>query len=285
MMNLKTILVAAALVATTSIFAQIESPQPSPTATIKQKVGLTDVEITYSRPGVKDRVIFGDLEKYDVLWRTGANATTKVKFSDAVKVNGTGIPAGEYSLFTIPGKDEWTIVFNKNLTLWGTAGYKEEEDIARFNVKATKLNDKMETFTIDFSDFTFGGAKMYLKWENTMVAFQIETNATEQVEKQIKTQLIDGPSAGSYAAAARFYLENGKDLTQALTWMNKAVEKRPEAFWYVHQQAQILAKMGKNKEAIVAAEKSMKMAKENKDGDFGYVANNEKLIKELQGKK
>lgn len=285
MKRFKTLVLSIALVASTSVFAQIESPQPSPVAKLSQKVGLTDVEISYSRPGVKGRTIFGDLEKWDVLWRTGANATTKIKFSDDVKVNGMAVPAGEYTLFTIPGKEEWTVILNKDLTLWGTAGYKESENVVKFQVKSTKLTDLVETLTIDFTNFTSNTAQLYLKWENTMIAFQIETNVADKIEKQIKTTLIDGPSAGSYASAAGYYLDNNKDLEQALTWMNKAVEKRPEAFWYVHKQAQILAKMGKTKEAIAAAEKSMQMAKDSKDGDYGYVANNEKLIKELKAKK
>jgi hypothetical protein len=285
MKRFKTLVLSIALVASTSVFAQIESPQPSPVAKLSQKIGLTDVEISYSRPGVKGRTIFGDLEKWDVLWRTGANATTKIKFSDDVKVNGMPVAAGEYTLFTIPGKEEWTVILNKDLTLWGTAGYKESENVVKFQVKSTKLTDLVETLTIDFTNFTSNTAQLYLKWENTMIAFQIETNVADKIEKQIKTTLIDGPSAGSYAAAAGYYLDNGKDLNLALTWMNKAVEKRPEAFWYVYKQAQILAKMGKTKEAIAAAEKSMQIAKDNKDGDYGYVANNEKLIKELKAKK
>lgn len=285
MKRFKTLALSIALVASISVFAQIESPQPSPLAKLSQKVGLTDVEISYSRPGVKGRTIFGDLEKWDVLWRTGANATTKIKFSDDVKVNGMAIPAGEYTLFTIPGKEEWTVILNKDLTLWGTAGYKESENVVKFQVKSTKLADLVETLTIDFTNFTSNTAQLYLKWENTMITFQIETNVADKIEKQIKTTLIDGPSAGSYASAAGYYLDNNKDLEQALTWMNKAVEKRPEAFWYVYKQAQILAKMGKTKEAIAAAEKSMQMAKDSKDGDYGYVANNEKLIKELKAKK
>lgn len=285
MNRFKTLVLSIAFIATTSAFSQIEAPQPSPLAKLSQKVGLTDVEISYSRPGVKGRTIFGELEKWDALWRTGANATTKIKFSDDVKVNGMPVPAGEYTLFTIPGKEEWTVILNKNLALWGTAGYNEAENVAKFQVKSNKLTDLVETFTIDFTNFTNNTAQLYLKWEHTMIAFQIETNVADKIEKQIKTTLIDGPSAGSYASAAGYYLDNNKDLEQALKWMTIAVEKRPEAFWYVHKQAQILAKMGKTKEAIAAAEKSMQMAKESKDGDYGYVANNEKLIKELKAKK
>jgi tetratricopeptide (TPR) repeat protein len=283
MKKLQTLLLATSFIALTAN-AQIKAPQPSPTATLTQTIGLTEATVTYSRPGVKDRTIFGELEKWGGLWRTGANASSKVKFSDDVTIAGKKLAAGEYSLYAIPGENEWSVIFNTNLTLWGTGGYKQEEDAIRFTVKPVKLNDKIESLVIDFSHFTYTGANMNIKWENTLVSFPVETNAIAQVEKQIKEQLLDGPSAGSYASAAEFYLENDKDLAQALAWMNKAIEKRSEAFWYVHKKAKILAKMGNKKEAIVAAKKSMEMAKANEGGDYGYVANNEKLIKELEGK-
>ena len=265
-------------------FAQLQTPQPSPTATISQKVGLSDVKITYSRPGMKDREIFGNLVPYGEIWRTGANKATEISISDDVKIGGKDVPAGAYSLFTIPGENEWTIILNKNTELWGAGNYKQEDDAARFTVKPTKLSEPVESFTIDFGHFSGSDAHLMLMWENTKVSIPIKTNTNAMVEKQIKEILIDGPSAASYAGAAIFYLENDKDLNQALDWMNKALEKRPDAFWYIHQQAKILGKLGKKKEAIAAAEKSMEMAKNNPGGDFGYVANNEKLIKELKGK-
>lgn len=283
MKKMKTFIIAGILI-TTSASAQIKSPKPSPTAEIEQVVGLTEIEVEYSRPGMKGRKIFGDLVKYGEVWRTGANASTKIEISDDIKVNGKELKQGEYSLYAIPGETEWTIIFNKNLDLWGSAGYKQEEDALRITAKPTKLNDAVESFTIDFGNFTYSGAQMMLKWENTQVAFEIETNANEQVENQIKKELIDGPDAGSYAAAAGYYLENNKNMEQALEFINKAVEKRADAFWYVHNQAVILGKLGKKKEAIEAAKKSMELAKANKDGDYGYVAKNEALIKELGGK-
>lgn len=279
-----TTLIIAGLFVSISASAQINAPQPSPSATLKQTIGITDVEVNYSRPGVKDRVIFGELEKWGNMWRTGANASTKVKFSDDVTVEGNKLAAGEYALYTIPGENEWTIIFNTNLTLWGTGGYKQEEDAVRFTVKPLKLNDKIESLDIDFSHFTYTGAKMDIKWENTLVSFQIETKAIELVEKQIKDQLVDGPSAGSYASAVNFYLENDKDMNLALTWINKAIDKRPQAFWYIHTKAKVLAKLGKNKEAIETAKKSIELARANEGGDYGYVENNEKLIKELEAK-
>lgn len=280
----KTKLIALALASTIafSVNAQIESPQPSPVGEIEQKVGLTEIEIEYSRPGKKNREIFGKLVPYGKIWRTGANASTKIEISDDITINGKELKKGKYALYTIPGENEWTIIFHNNLTYWGVGDYKEEEDALRITAKATKVDATIETLTFEFGHFTTTGGKLMLMWENTVVTMDIETNAMEQVEAQIKKVLVDGPGAGAYAAGADFYLEKGENLEQALTWINKAVEKRPEAFWYIHRKAQILAKMGKKKEAIAAANKSIEVAKANKGGDFGYIAKNEELIKSLK---
>lgn len=134
--------------------AQIDMPQASPQATLKTRVGLTDVEVVYSRPGLKgrDQKIFGGLIPYGVVWRTGANASTKITFNEAVQINGDSLPAGTYALYTIPGINEWTIIFNKNLELWGDMGYSEEEDALRAQVKPITLAHPKETFTIDFNN-------------------------------------------------------------------------------------------------------------------------------------
>lgn len=284
MKKIKFILSAAALFLAVGTQAQIKAPQPSPTAELEQLVGLTEVEIEYSRPGKKGREVFGSLVPYGEIWRTGANASTKITVSDDVTIGGQKVPAGQYALYTIPGKDEWTIIIHKHLENWGAGGYQSSEDLCRFTVKPTMLNDTYETFTIDFSDLTTSSANIELKWDNVKVSFPIVTPADEMVEQQIKAQLVDGPAAGTYYTAARFYLEKNENLDQALTWINKAVEMRPEAFWYIHVKAKVLAAKGMKKEAIAAANKSMELAKANKDGDFGYVKNNEDLIKKINGK-
>ena len=265
--------------------AQLETPQPSPTSTLKQKVGLTDVTIEYSRPGVKGRTIFGDLIPYGEIWRTGANASTKLTVSDDVKIGGQEVPAGTYALYTIPNETEWTIIIHKNTTHWGVGGYDKAEDLARLTVTPSKLANTVESLTIDFGTFTEAGAKMNLSWANTSVSFDIETNTNAMVEKQIKELLIDGPNAGTYYSAARYYLDNDKDIAQALVWIDKAIEKKPEAFWYTHQKAKMQGKLGMKKEAIATAKKSLEMAKKNEGGDYGYIANNQKLIAELKAKK
>ena len=284
MNNIKNIFAGALVLLVAAAQAQLTTPQPSPTATINQKLGLTDISVTYSRPGAKDRVVFGELVPFGKVWRTGANKATSVTFSTDVNIGGKDVKAGTYSLFTIPNSAEWTVILNSNTELWGAGKYDEAKDVARFTIKPTILNDIVETFTIDFSHLVGSDGHMNLSWENTHVAIAVKTDANGMIEKQIKEILVDGPSAGTYYNAARFYVENDKDMNQALTWINAAINKRPEAFWYMHHKAKIQAKMGKTKEAIATAEKSLTMAKENEDGDYGYIANNEKLMAELKKK-
>jgi hypothetical protein len=284
MNSIKNIFAGALVLLVAAAQAQLTTPQPSPTATINQKLGLTDISVTYSRPGAKNRVVFGELVPFGKVWRTGANKATAVTFSTDVNLGGKDVKAGTYSLFTIPNSAEWTVILNSNTELWGAGKYDEAKDVARFTIKPTILNDIVETFTIDFSHLVGSDGHMNLSWENTRVAIAVKTDANGMIEKQIKEILVDGPSAGTYYNAARFYVENDKDMNQALTWINAAINKRPEAFWYMHYKAKIQAKMGKTKEAIATAEKSLTMAKENEDGDYGYIANNEKLIAELKKK-
>ncbi len=283
---LSTLFSACVMFLSTAAIAQLDTPQPSPLCTISQKVALTDIEVKYSRPGMKARTIFGGLVPYGEMWRLGANASTKFTVSTDITMGGLDVPKGEYALYAIPEEDTWEIVVHKNLEHSGIGDYVQEEDLGRFKAEAVRMQDQTETLTIDFKGFTSEGANMVIKWENIEVKIPIETKAMELVEAQIKNVLIDGPGAGTYYQAARFYLENGKeDMKQALSWIDTAIDKRPEAFWYVHQKAKIQAKMGMKKEAITTATKSMEMAKVNKEGDYGYVKNNETLISDIKAGK
>ncbi len=284
MKTLKKIACAGLILCSTSGYSQLKTPQPSPSAKLEQTVGLTQVIIDYSRPGMKERKIFGELVPYDKMWRTGANSSTKIEFDNDVIFGGKEVPAGKYALYTIPGELEWTIILNKNIESWGIDQYKEAEDLVRFNVKSAKLNDIVETFTIELSNLKSNGGNVNISWENTLISVALEVKSDELVEKQIKELLIDGPSAGTYYGAARYYLDNDGDLNQALTWINIAIKKRPEAFWYIHQKANIQAKLGQKKEAIATATKSLELAKASSDGDYGYAAKNEALIKLLKEK-
>lgn len=276
-----------ALCMTFAAQAQIQTPKPSPTATLSQEVGLSTVTVTYSRPGVKDRTIFGELVPYDKVWRTGANESTKLTLSDDMKIGGQDVPAGTYALYTIPGKDSWTIIIHKNTSHWGDEGYDKAEDLVRFEVKPEMLEDAWESFTIDFSDFTPNGANMNLIWDHTKVSFPIMAPTDKKVEAQIKRILSPNTMASNYSQAAGYYLQTNKDLDQALDWINKSLALFEEAgqspFWVYHVKAKILMAQNNYKEAIKIAEKSKELAAKA-ENDFGYVALNEKLIKECKSK-
>ena len=262
------------------VHAQINMPAPSPQSTVSQKVGLTDISITYSRPGVKGRKIFGGLETYGEIWRTGANALTKLTLSDEVTLGGQKVPAGEYALLTIPDKAEWTIIINSN-PQGSTADYDESQDVARFTVKPTTLPEKVETFTINFSEIKNESANIDLEWENTRVRIPLEVAIDDKVMAQIeKTMANPQASAGDYFQAASYYMTTDRDPKQALEWINKAVEMNDTQYWVVHLQAKILEKNGKKAEAKAAAEKSMKLAQEA--GNDDYVRLNKDLIAGLQ---
>lgn len=274
------------LVVSLSASAQVEMPAPSPLATLTQEVGLMEVKITYSRPSAKGRKIFGDLVPFGKSWRTGANASTKISFSDAVKVEGKEIPAGEYALFTIPGESEWTIVLHKNVNVMGSGGkdYKQEEEAARFKVKSTKISDPVETFTIGMGNITLNSAMVFLAWENTKVGFKVEADFDSQIVANIEDAInnIDRNNGNLYFQGAWYYFETGKDLDKALEWVNKAVAANPNAYWMSHVKAKILAKKNDNKAAIEVAEASKKAAEKGNNQD--YVRLNEKLIAELKKK-
>ncbi len=278
-------LLVSCLILSFSSYAQVSSPQPSPSAKVTQTIGLTEITVSYSRPGVKGREIFGKLVPYGEMWRTGANHCTVIEASADFKLAGNEIPAGKYGLFTIPTKGDWTIVVSNQNDIWGTGGYDQSKDVVRFKVDSKQMSSKVESFTIDFSDFTDNSATMSLMWDKTGVDIPVSVETDAVIMAQIDKNIINGgPSASSYFNAANFYRKKGKDLDQALSWMNKAIEMNPKAFWYIHQKAKLLAEMGKKKDAIKTAEESIEIAKKNEGGDFGYIARNEEFIAELKKK-
>jgi hypothetical protein len=283
-MKTKSILLQFILFATFSSLAigqQIQMPQASPSATISQKIGLTDVSIEYSRPSTKGRKIFGELVPFGEVWRTGANAATIINFKNEAKVEGNLIPAGSYALYSIPGKTEWTIILSKNTKLWGAVGYDPKDDLVRFKVKPGKTGQKYETMEINFVDMTDTGATIAMKWENTRVKFRIETEVDSIVMAEIKALVIDqeAENPGLLYQAANYYFTNNKDMNQAFEWITKSVSQDPK-YWTMHLKAKIELALGKKKEAIESATKSMEMAKEAKNPD--YVGLNERLIKSIK---
>lgn len=259
---------------------QLQMPQASPSAKISQKVGLTDVTVEYSRPSTKGRKIFGELVPFGQVWRTGANAATILDFSTAVEISNNQVPAGKYALYSIPGKDKWTIVLSKNTELWGSIGYNADEDILRFEVEPKKLSRKYETFEISFNNMTDNAADLSLKWENTRVDFRITTEVDPIVMAQIQELVIDTKTENPSLlyAAANYYFTNQKDINQAYDWISNSVETDPK-YWTMHLKAKIEASLGKKEEAIASAKKSMEMAEAAKNPD--YIALNQRLIQSL----
>ena len=275
---MKKILIAAFCFITLTSSAQLKTPAPSSTQTIKQDFGLSSIELTYSRPNMKGRKIFGDLVPYGKMWRTGANAATRIKFADDVTVGGMPVKAGEYALYTIPNPEEWEIILNKGVKNGGLDGYKTEEDVIRFKVKPTTMPVPAETFTMQFMNVGASATELNLRWDKTVVAIPITTDIDTKIMGQINDLM--NKDNRPYYQAAMYYSDNGKDFNQAIQWFDKAIEQNPDGFWIYHQKAKTLAKMGKKDEAKQVAQKSMDLAKEQKNDD--YVVLNEKLLAGLK---
>jgi hypothetical protein len=264
---------------------KFEFPDASQHATIKQRVGLTDVEINYSRPDMRGREIFGGLVPYGKVWRTGANQPTTIKFSDAVKIGGQEVPAGEYAFYTMPNQNEWTIILSKNLKLWGAYGYKPDADALRVTVKPTSLANPVETFTISLDNLKDNSATISLEWEKTRVPVELTTNTVEKVNQEIDHALQNPDSLKPifYYQAASFYYDHDKDLGRAAKWVDQAIEKQqPTRYFLYYKKAQIEAKLGHKPEAKAAAEKSIELLKAEKEPDETAIRNSQMLIESLR---
>ena len=251
----------------TGLFAQapapkIEFPAASPAATLKQRVGLTDIEVSYSRPSMRGRKIFGGLEPYGAVWRTGANSATKITFSTAVKFGGADVPAGTYALFSIPGENEWTVILNKIPGQWGAYAYEAKNDIARVKAVPARLPSPVETFAISLSDLANeSAATLDLSWENVRVSVKIEVDVAGTLVPQIEAVMANPEAKKPWFSAAMFYYENNLDLKKAATWMDAAIAAQPDAFYMVYRKGLILAKMGDKAGALAAANQSLEMLK------------------------
>jgi hypothetical protein len=266
---------------------KIEFPAASQHGWVKQRVGLTDIEIDYSRPNKNGRVIFGGLLPFGKVWRTGANASTKIKFSDAIEVGGKNVAAGEYSLYTIPAENEWTIILSKDTKGFGAYDYKSDSDAVRFTTKAETLPAPLETFTIGFGDLKDDRATLFLEWDTTRVSTVLTTNTVEKLNSQIDTALKNPDSLDPrfYYDAASFYYAHDKNLDQAQKWIDLAIAKKPELYSFHFKKAQIEAKLGHKTEAVAAAEKSIQLLKGAKVVDEPAIRNSQMLIDSLGAKK
>lgn len=266
-----------------TVFAQIKVPQASPKSIITQTIGLTEVEIEYSRPSAKGRVVFGELVPFGKIWRAGANANTTISFSDDVMINGATLKKGKYALYIAPKADEWEIFFYATTDNWGTPEkWDETKIVLKASSKTELLNRHVETFNIGFTNLEMNSANIEFIWEKTFVTlkFEVPTNKTaiSNIEK-----VINGPTAGDYFTASQYYYNSNLDLNKALTYVNKAYdlnEKKP--YWYTRLKSQILAKLGDLKGAIETAKQSLEGAKIANNSD--YIKMNEESIKEWSKK-
>lgn len=256
--------------------AQITLPRLSPLQKIEQQVGLTKVTIEYSRPSRKGRTIFGGLEQYGKLWRTGANRNTKITFSEKVKIGATDVPAGTYALFTRPTPIDWTIYLYADTDNWDVPDSLEQQKIvATIDVPSTKLNQTVETLTLTLDDLTETSAVLTISWENTQVSIPIQFFTNEVMDATIAKTL--GRSSTEYHLAAYYYLNHDLDLIQAKKWMETAIAINTEADYRDHLQlSYILYKLGQKKEAIQEAQKSLTLAKAI-NSQYGIEANTKSL--------
>jgi len=248
--------------------AQIKSPQPSPAATIIQTVGLTEVRVEYSRPAMRGRKVFGDLVPYGPVWRTGANANTKITFSDDVVIAGKTLKKGTYALYSKPQKDSWDIIFYTDANNWGNPQQWDDNKVA-LSAKVPTQNMPMpiESFTISIDDLTNDSGVLGILWENTYVGLKFVV-PTEAITMKSIAQVMSGPSANDYFAAASYYRTTGKDLKQALVWITKATEMNDKAYWMLREKSIIHAALGDKKNAIIAAKKSLELAEKEKNSDY-----------------
>ena len=260
----------------TSKAQSIQTPAPSPSATFTQVVGNTEIKMEYSRPGVKERKIFGTggdyLLQYDEIWRTGANAATQISFSADVKVNGMDVPAGTYAIYTVPGENEWKFILYKDLSVGGnTANYKAEDELVSFMLKPQKLTNNIESLTFGINNITSSAATLDMMWENTHISIPIDANADAQIMAQIESAMANPLSgaASLYRNSANYYYGNDKDLNKALEWISKAAEISNSIFDY-ETQANIQAALGKYKEAIATISELHKAAASTSGGTLNF---------------
>lgn len=257
--------------------AQIKTPAPSPKASLTQIVGLTQVEINYSRPSVKGRTIFGDLVPFGKLWRTGANENSTISFSEDVTINGKILAKGKYALFTIPKADAWEIIFYATTDNWGIPEvWDESKVVLKASAVADIMDKNVESFTIGINTLDLNFAVLELSWEKTYVALKFEVPTQKTALANIE-KVLAGPTAGDYFSSAQYLFQSNIDVTTALLYVNKALEMKEEKpFWYLRLKSLIQFKTGDKKGAIETAKQSLRGAEIAKNQD--YIKMNQESI-------
>ena len=251
---------------------RLKTPTLSPFSKISQQVGLTEVTLQYSRPSAKGRVVFGELVPYDKVWRTGANRATRITFKEVAKIGGKKIQPGEYAIYTIPNQGYWTIIIHANTSLRSIAGgaYKPSNDVFRFELVPEKNNNYVETFTCQFSEVKTNSLMLDITWENTLISIPIEVEVDKKIESQMQVFMKNPEKIPhrTYFEAAQYYSNNGKDLKDALNFIDSALNKSSENFRYGLLKAKILAKMNNYKEALAVVEIANNWAKNKNNANY-----------------
>lgn len=267
----KILLFLCAGIMTTGVSAQIEAPQPSPSAKIEQKVGLTDVTLEYSRPAVRDREIFGNLVPFGEVWRTGANANSKITFSDDVEIDGKKLAKGTYAIYTIPNKDSWDVMFYTDANNWGNPEKWDESKVAlKAKAKVETMPFSMESFGIFVNEISNDAAVLDFVWANTAAALAFKVPTDVKTMASIE-KVMNGPNATDFYSAASFYQDSGKDLKKAHEWIKKATAMQEDAFWMWRKRSLIEASLGMKKEAISSAQKSLQLAEKANNKDYAKM--------------
>ena len=275
-MKLSCLLAIAIILTSFNGHAQI-TPPPSSSETITQGFGLGTISITYSRPNTKGRKIFGYVEPYDKVWRTGANSATVIKFTDDVTIEGNKVPAGEYGLFSIPGEKQWTIILSKKPKQWGAYTYSQTDDYLRFTLTPAKLQQPVETFTLQFENMYPTTGELHLLWENTALALHLTSDIDSKVMARIDSAMKTDKKP--YYDAVIYYWNNNKDMNQALEWANQ-LDKMPGMPPMVAKlwKARVLLNKGDKSAATTTAQEGVKAATEAKSDE--YIRLNTEVIAE-----
>ena len=263
-----------------TVKAQVAMPAPSPTQTIIQDFGMGKIELTYSRPGIKGRQVFGagsELAPYGKPWRTGANAATKIHFTDNVTIGGKTLDSGSYVIYTVPNAGQWDVVFSKGTAYPGSEGFKESDDVVRLKAAAATIKDKIETFTMQFANLKNESCELHLRWGNTDVTVPIATNIKDRIRTQLEAALQGDKKP--YYQAANFYYEYDKNYQKALENINKAIAENETAYFMYLQKARIQKDMGDKAGAKASAMKTVELAKAAKNADYENFGN--KLLQQL----
>jgi len=259
--------------------AQLKTPAPSPTQSIKQDFALSSVTLEYSRPSAKNRTVFGGLVPYNKVWRTGANAASQITFGEDVTFGGVAVKAGKYAIYTIPKTENWEVMLYSDLSLGGNvAGYDATKEVAKVLVKNHHVATKAETFTMQFQNMTDNTMDLVIRWENTKVVIPIKAEIDERIMKNIESSVVKDNRP--YYQAASYYFNNNKDLKQALEWTNKAIEQNPVGFWIQALKARIQLKLNDKKGAAASAQKVIDLATKANSDD--YVKIGQELLKQAK---